>query len=254
MRLAKDVCSPTGDPLADLYAYESTTVAALLTARGGSSWPHKNLRLVLGKPAMTYPLMAAKGVEVISQFFASSDDELILDEAEKFGYLPIERPGRISGTEAQHIDAVKHAIEAMRLAHVEPDILVVLMGNSVCTKSRWIKECVELLCLNAEIDSVIPVVQDNDHHPWRAKTVERGRLVSFVNFQGLHVSTNRGDLSPCYFIAQNFWVIRLPLSEHGESPWTFLGETVYPYIVPPCPDIHTEIDILLSEKWLEEHQ
>lgn len=232
------------------------TIVALLTARGGSSLPHKNLRKVYGSPILDYGLTAAKAVSGISHFYASSDDEGILSAAEWHGYKPIHRPARISGSQARHIDAVVHAIEEIRMDGVDPDLLVVLMGNSVCITAEMIYDCLKLALSNMTASAVIPVVQDNDHHPWRAKTLDgRGMLSSFVNFSGLDVSTNRQDLSPCYWIAQNFWVIRLPLRPlEGEAPWTFLGPEVVPYIIPyACPDVHDETDLILSERWLDEH-
>lgn len=242
---------PAGDPLAD-RTQRLTPIVALLTARGGSNLPHKNLRLVKDKPVLAWPLIAANEVIAEGYRFASSDDEDILTAANEYGYLPILRPEAISGPEALHIDAVRHAISYMEIHYeVRPAILVVLMGNSVCVLREWLEDCINRLICQPELTAVIPVVEDNDHHPWRAKTVRHGLLSSFVDFTGIPVSTNRQDLSPCYFIAQNFWVIRMPLPEQGEAPWTFLGDKVQPYVVPPCPDVHEEVDLLLSERWLD---
>lgn len=255
MQSVEEAFAPSGDPLADVHSDSQLMIAALLTARGGSLLPGKNLRQVRGVPVLAYPLKAAWQVATISDFFVSSDDEEILSIASRYGYAPIRRPDAISGANALHIDVVCHAISTMEKDYsVSPDILVVLMGNSLCTKTEWIVDCLNILIRDKEATAVIPVVEDNDHHPWRAKTIERGYLSSFVNFRGLQVSTNRQDLSPCYFIAQNFWVIRLPLSKTGEAPWTFLGSAVRPYTVPRCPDVHEEMDLVLSEQWLEDHQ
>lgn len=231
-------------------------VAAVLTARGGSSLHLKCLREVSGKPLLAWGLEAAKRAMGIDWFYASSDSVDILNAAMGLGYSPIHRPEIISGPTARHIDAVEHAIRYMAERDVHPDVVVWLMGNSVCITMQMVWECLETLKAFPDASSVIPVVQDNDHHPWRAKTMNRqGYLHSFVDFTGLDVSTNRQDLSPCYWIAQNFWVTRLPLDpEHGEAPWTFLGPNVIPYIIPyACPDVHEEADIVLSERWLKEH-
>jgi len=235
---------------------ERSGIAAVLTARGGSSMKLKCLREVRGKPLAAYPLEAAKALPEIQYFYASSDHVDILDEAERHGYKPIHRPELISGPKARHIDAVTHAIEYMAERDVHPLAVVWLMGNSVCTTSKMVRKCLQILDWHPEANSVIPVVQDNDHHPWRAKTANlQGYLSSFVNFAGLDVSTNRQDLSACYWIAQNFWVTKLPLEpEQGEAPWTFLGPNVLPYLIPyACPDVHDEKDLPLSEWWLDEH-
>ena len=60
----------------------------------------------------------------------------------------------------------------------------------------------------------------------------------------------------CYFLCHNFWIIRLTngyLPELGESPWTFLGDKVMPYIVKESVDIHELNDLERSSKWLYEN-
>ena len=57
-------------------------VAALLTGRGNNTMKDKNVRLVLGKPLLYYPAMAAKSCDLITDFYVSSDDEKILNAAE----------------------------------------------------------------------------------------------------------------------------------------------------------------------------
>lgn len=67
-----------------------------------------------------------------------------------------------------------------------PDIVVVLLANNVTIQSKWIDSCVELMLEDLETTAVVPVYEDNDHHPLRAKMIDdNGNLMMFEkNVQG----------------------------------------------------------------------
>lgn len=58
-------------------------VTALLTGRGNNTLKDKNILDVLGKPVLYYPANAGIKSEAVDSFYCSSDDEKILNEAEK---------------------------------------------------------------------------------------------------------------------------------------------------------------------------
>lgn len=50
------------------------------------------------------------------------------------------------------------------------------------------------------ISAVVPIYKDNDHHPLRAKTVDaNNRLQMYDQLINQEISTNRQDLTICYF-------------------------------------------------------
>ena len=65
---------------------------ALLTGRGGSSLVDKNIRLVAGKPVLSYPCIAANHSGIFEDSYCSSDDNRILEKALDFGFKKIIRP------------------------------------------------------------------------------------------------------------------------------------------------------------------
>ena len=71
-------------------------ITAILTGKGGSKLKDKNIVKILGKPLLSYPCMAAKKVNEISNFFVSSENKKILDIAKKYGYEKIKRPSKFS--------------------------------------------------------------------------------------------------------------------------------------------------------------
>jgi len=227
---------------------------ALLTGRGNNTLKDKNVQSLLGRPALYYPANAARRTKSISFWYVSSDDEKILNAAEEIGYEKIVRPSELAKPTSQHIDCIVHALEVMRQKGVEPDILVVLLANNITVKSQWIDDCVGLLQGNPHYTAAVPVYEDNDHHPLRAKSVNLDGTLSTYLMTDKPISTNRQDLPQCYFLAHNFWALRTDaIYKHkteGQPPWTFMGDTIFPYIIEESIDIHKEIDLKIAEKWI----
>lgn len=230
-------------------------ISALLTGRGGSSLKDKNVLKILGKPLLYYPAKAALDSEFIDDYYVSSDDKKILSTAERLGYTPVKRPKSISGSRAQHIDAVKHGIDFISKVSEKPDIIVVMLANTVVVKREWIDECIKILLDDKTLTSVSPVYGNSDNHPFRAKRIDKkGLLQPFFNFKGKKVSTNRQDLDPSYYFCHNFWVLRTSNFDKagGQAPWTFMGNRIKPYdIKGSYIDVHDVEDIEESKKWLK---
>ena len=233
-------------------------VVGLLTGRGNNTLKDKNLLLIDNKPVLYYISNAGKKAKTLNDWYASSDDDMILNLANEMGYKKIKRPKELATPEAQHIDCILHAMKAMKQDGVEPDILVVLLANNVTVNSQWIDDCVNILIENPTATAVVPVYNDNDHHPLRAKSIsEDGTLSMYTKENAADISTNRQQLPKCYFLAHNFWVIRTSCIEdnikHGQIPWKFLGDKIYPYVIEESIDIHTDMDLVLAEQWIKKN-
>ena len=230
------------------------SVVALLTGRGGSSLKAKNLIQICGKPVLAYPALAARDSRIIRAWYCSSDDKGILDAAEGYGYRRIERPEEISGPSSQHVDAIRHAIDCMHNDGCDPEIVVVLLANNVSVKTEWIDDCLGMMLADPSVSAVVPVYEDNDHHPLRAKRLSDGFLAPFID--GGNVSSNRQDLEKCFFLCHNFWCVRVSAvrSGKGHPPWGFMGASVVPYVVGKTVDIHDACDVKAAKDWLDSNQ
>jgi CMP-N-acetylneuraminic acid synthetase len=228
-------------------------VAALITGRGNNTLRDKNILSVHGRPLLQYPGLEAKKVKHINRFWVSSDCSKILTAAAEIGYEIINRPLELAQPDSQHVDAIDHALRQMKKSGYEPDILVILLANTVTIKAKWISDCIENITADPTITASIPVYKDLDHHPFRAKKKnENGFLEPFFDFSDKRISTNRQDLEPSYFLCHNFWVLNLRAIDraNGQKPWTFMGNKVKPYVVEEAFDVHTLEDLSRSEKWL----
>lgn len=232
-------------------------VTALLTGRGNNTLKDKNVLDLLGHPVLYYPAHAGRKACTIDSFYCSSDDEKILSIAEIEGYHRIVRPAELSTPHAQHIDAIMHAISVIEKKEDLADILVVILANNITIKSSWIDQCVKMMQDDMSISAVVPVYEDNDHHPLRAKTVVDGKLQMYEKGITHEISTNRQDLPPCYFLSHNFWVLNieklLSSKGRGQQPWGFMGNNIAYYEIEESIDIHKEIDLLVARDWIEKH-
>ncbi|MBR2134368.1 MAG: CMP-N-acetylneuraminic acid synthetase [Eubacterium sp.] len=225
----------------------------LLTGRGNNTLKDKNILDVLDHPVMYYPANACKVARYVDNLYCSSDDDNILRIAKEIGYEPIKRPEELALPTAQHIDCIMHGLEYMKEKNDLPDILVVALANNVTIKSKWVDDCIEIMKKDMEISAVVPVYQDNDHHPLRAKRIDNnGNIQTYEKIEG-KVSTNRQDLEPCYFISHNIWVLnvnKLLNDKDGQEPWSFMGNNIKPYIIDESLDIHQKTDLYLAKEWI----
>lgn len=232
-------------------------VTVLLTGRGNNTLKDKNVMDILGHPVLYYPAHAARKAKTVDSWYCSSDDEKILTAAEEEGYIRIKRPDELATPTAQHVDAIYHALDIMKEDGLVPDILVVVLANNITIKSEWIDECVRMMQGDMTISAVVPVYEDNDHHPLRGKRVVDGRLQMYEQGVTGKISTNRQDLPTCYFLSHNFWVLNTKLlfesNGEGQAPWSFMGNNIAYYEIDESIDIHKEIDLLIAKEWIKEN-
>lgn len=232
----------------------SLKITALLTGRGNNTFPDKNILPVLGKPLLAYPCEAVKQSAHVQDFWVSSECDKILKAAGDCGFSKIRRPTAFSLPTAQHEDVIDHAVQFLEERGEKPNILVVLLANSVTVKTAWIDQCIAHLLESDEVTASVPVYKNIEHHPYRAKRVnEKGYLVPFFDFKGQKVSTNRQDLDPSYFLSHNFWVLHLDRinKRTGLKPWSFMGDKVRFFEVEEAFDVHSLEDIRRSEEWVK---
>ena len=231
-------------------------IAALLTGRGNNTLKDKNLLKVNGYPLLSYPCKAAANSKYINSLWASSDCSKILKVATRNGFKSIIRPKKIAQPNSQHIDAIDHSLDEMKKQNYKPNILVVMMANSVTIKTKWIDSCISMFLEDKSATAVVPVYKEMDHHPYRSKKInDNGYLDTFFDFTKKKISTNRQDLEPAYFLSHNFWVLNLDNidREKGQKPWVFMGDKIKHFLVEGAFDVHTLEDLKKCEKWLNEN-
>jgi len=125
-------------------------ILGIIPARAGSKRiPHKNTRLLKGKPLIAYTIEAAQE-SMVNRLILSSDDPVAIDIALSYGVeVPFTRPAELSTDNATTLDVVVHAVNNLNSGY-EPDIVVVLEPTSPL---RTASDIDELLRTHMETDA-----------------------------------------------------------------------------------------------------
>ena len=228
----------------------------IFTARQGSSMSDKNLIPLIGRPCACYGIDALAGSKEILKNFVSTDDPRVEALAIESGLAAVERPPELATDTASHGDVLKDFLDKIRapeMANLE--ILVVVLGNAPVICSQWIDGAISMLQSSPEASAVIPVIGDDDHHPFRGYWLDEKSQIEpvFNSFRGFgRPASNRQQLPRVVFPAHNFWALRLregALDVSGDGPWPYFGRTPRALQLDvERVDIHTAGDIPVVER------
>ncbi|WP_425235166.1 cytidylyltransferase domain-containing protein [Ulvibacterium sp.] len=129
----------------------------LIPARGGSKGvPHKNIKVLAGKPLLGHTIMEAQKVFKYEQIVVSTDSPEIKSVAENFGIkVPFLRPTNLAKDTSGSYGVIMHCIGFFEKKGYHADVLVLLQPTSPFRKANHIRECLELYTPN--LDMVVSV-------------------------------------------------------------------------------------------------
>lgn len=230
-------------------------VLAVTLARGGSKGvPGKHTRDLCGKPMIAWTIAEVQKSLNVDDYVVSSDAPEILKIARKMGAQVIHRPVELAQDTTPTLPALQHAvgIAEANVGHgFKYDYIVEVRATSPLKTAEDIEACIDLLDQTGA-DSVIGVCPLEDHHPARAKWLDRdGYIFDFIPEP---VSGRRQDCQPPAYIRNGTvyalkreWVmgVNAKLFGHPES----IG-----YVMPPerSVNIDTELDFKLCQLLMQE--
>ena len=175
----------------------------LIPARGGSKGiPHKNIRLLNGKPLIYYTLEVAKEIAPPENICVSTDDEYIINSVSDFGIeIPFVRPAHLATDEATTNDVIIHALNCYKDKGRFFDRVVLLQPTSPLRTAEQIEQA---MCLYSdEIDMVVGVKEVRISSVLRVETQDGFLEKVFKEEQGIR----RQDVKPFYEINGAIYVI-----------------------------------------------
>ena len=214
-------------------------ILGIIPARGGSKGiPQKNIRLLNGKPLISYTINSAKASRQIDKVIVSTDNSKIANISKKLGAeVPFIRPKSISKDSSSTLDVIKHALDYLeKNENYVPDIVILLQPTSPLRTTKKIDQSIQLL-RNSNSDSVLSVYVPHSH-PYRAFWIKNGFLKPFKNnFQ----SYSRRQLHPSLYSPTGeiyvFWNKTLKKFD------SIYGKKIKP-ILPRKDDIIIDIDTI----------
>ncbi|MGE3404889.1 MAG: acylneuraminate cytidylyltransferase family protein [Vicinamibacterales bacterium] len=201
----------------------------LVPARGGSKGvPHKNARLLAGRPLIGYTADAARRSGVIDRLVLSTDSGEIAAIGRAEGLdVPFMRPAELAADDTPMAAVIRHALEQLAAVGAGPEIVVLLQPTSPLRRPEHIRDAVELLRENGA-DSVVTVTEVPRHlSPDYVMRIEAGKLRPFLSESAS--LTRRQDARAAYSrdgTAYVFW--RATFERTG----SIYGDDVRPLVVP----------------------
>jgi CMP-N-acetylneuraminic acid synthetase len=206
-------------------------VLAVIPARGGSKrLPRKNLLDLGGRPLVAWSIKAGQCSNYVDQIAVTSDDAEILEIAQDYGVLPIDRPAELANDTATTFEAIEHTIRNVE----KNDLVVVLQPTSPLRSEKHVDEAIELLVVK-NANAVVSVCE-MDHSPlWANKLNDDLSMVGFLKDE---VANKRSqDLERYYRLNGAIYVCNIEKLLEEKS--FFLKKDIFAYKM----DRHSSIDI-----------
>ncbi len=240
--LRKSGKAPEGLPV------EGPHVVAIIPARGGSKGlPGKNLRLLAGKPLIAHAIEAAKASGYVNRVLVSTDDPQIAEVSRRWGAeVPFLRPAELAQDLTPTEPVLAHAVEWLE-SHggYRVDIVVFLQPTDIFRKRSMVDQVIKRLLDDPTIDSAF-VATPTHKNFWRQVNGQYIRLAPDL------AHGPRQTREPLYREDTGLaCATRASFIRQGRR----LGERVA--VIPndeaaPFIDVHTEFDLWLAQKVLEE--
>jgi CMP-N,N'-diacetyllegionaminic acid synthase len=174
------------------------TVLSVILARSGSQGlTGKHLRLLLGRPVISYTFDHARAARSLTRTVVSTDCPTIRQLAKAHGFETIARPPHLATSDASVQDVMLHAMHAIEQqggnSQFHADALVVLYGNVPIRGDGIIDRAVSLL-RDTSCDSVRSFCPVGKWHPAWMATLD-GDRVAPLHPGSIH---RRQDLPPLF--------------------------------------------------------
>ena len=218
--------------------------------------PGKNNRPIVGRPMAEYGLIAGRAVPV-EYMFVSTDSSAIAELGTRYKAQIIERPPELATPESLTEEVLIHAgTEIKKRLGRAPSLVVLVFANCPAIDVELIREGIEALHNNSNLDSAFSVCQYNMFTPNRARRLSGdGIIESFVPPEALgeNLSSIRGSQGDTYFCDLSVQVLRWRCLEHmdeGMQPFQWMGRRSKALINDYGFDVDSDWQFDVVEKWL----
>lgn len=157
---------------------KDSKVIAVIPARSGSKGLlKKNIQLLGDKPLIAWTIEAALGCNLVHRTLVSTDSQEFADLARDWGAdVPFLRPRQLSDDNARVEDVLIHALRWIEENEgLKYDILVLLQVTDVFRNRNIVRDVIEALLEDQELDSAFAVKPDFKNY-WKLSGERHVRL------------------------------------------------------------------------------
>lgn len=220
------------------------TVLGIIPARGGSKGiPRKNIKLICGKPLISWTIVEAMKSMYLDRLILSSDDDEIINVAREWGCeAPFKRPDVLAKDDTPGTETVIHAINTLPEKY---DFICLLQPTSPLRKVTHIDGAIEK-CITNNAESCVSVTKADKHPYWMYEICDEGFLKPLIESEFIY---NRQELSSLYVLNGAIYIIK---AEQIIKSKTFINENTLGFIMDKkySTDIDEQLDFETAEYYL----
>ena len=223
-------------------------IISIIPARGGSKGiPRKNIKLLNGKPLISYSIDASNSCSLIDETYVSTEDGEISEISKGNNAEVIERPDELAGDDSSSIDVILHVLDYLEDKGELPDLFVLLQPTSPLRTSEDIEASINSF-LESDCDSLVSVCK-LDHRSLLNFSLEDGFLVQNNN-ESLF-NSRRQDMPSYYSLNGAIYITTPGFIRKNRS---FYSDKTIPHVMSKekSIDIDTSFDFKLAEFLLNE--
>ena len=220
--------------------------------------PGKNIKLLAGKPLITWTIEAAKSTSQISKVIVNTDDEEIAKIARNSGAEVFNRPKDLAQDLTEDLPVFIHHLNALKEEGNLPDMIVDLRATAPLRRKERIAEGIEILKkLGREKADSVRAVSKAAKHPFKMWRHQDNFLLPFVSEEHSGVkepyNAPRQVLPKIY---QNNGSMNAFWPETILEKNSMTGERIAGYVMEDWESINidSEIDFLIAEKLMEQYK
>ena len=207
-------------------------VLALVPARAGSKGlPGKNIRPLLGKPLLAWPIEAARASRYVDRVVISTDSVEFAALAQAAGAdVPFLRPAEHASDTAPSIAFIEHALDTLAAAGDRYDLLVLLEPTSPLTEAADIDAALEaLVAARPRAESIVGVTALVSTHPAFAVRLDAQGLMQPYAAASFGLLPRRQDTEPLYSLDGSLYISTVEAIRRERG---FCHARTLPFITP----------------------
>ena len=223
-------------------------IVALIPARSGSKRvPEKNIKLLLGKPLLSYAIDSAIKCKLVNDVYVSSDSEHFLDIGKQSGAKPCLRSTGFAMDESNMRDVVDEFLLFLSGQGIYFDTIIILCPVYPIRTFRHVENILKSY-LNQGNQRPLIGLKTPTTHPYVCYERDgKGHVNTVMNID--ENSFYRYQRYPEYY-ELTFWACVVPVSSVKHLNALMICSDSYGYIIPehvPYVDIDTPLDFEFAE-------
>jgi N-acylneuraminate cytidylyltransferase/CMP-N,N'-diacetyllegionaminic acid synthase len=231
--------------------YKDKKILAIIPARGDSKrLKNKNIKLLGGKPLISWSIDSAKKSKYIDDVLVTSDSVKIIEIANQYhSDITINRPSSLAQDTAKSIDVVTHAIQCCIDKGKHYDYVILLQPTSPLRDTMHIDKAIKYL-FDKKSDAIISTCECEHSPLWSNKLCNNYSMENFLPSNLLNLQSQ--ELETYYRLNGAIYIC--DINKLLKENTFFIKKNIYAFVMEQIDsvDIDTKLDFLLAETILKE--